>query len=436
MNIVSETTDKDTVLAAFIDACPVPTQKEVLEWRERYPDFASDIIETAFGLFELSLMRGDEPVHEPTAEESEQSRKEMAYLVERERHKITQGHDRFITFGERAKKAREARGLTLDMVAKAMGQQFAASQIDALEKNDQSPRRQLLVALARVLKVSMTYLLETSRLEIVGQSPRNSHHLSAADLQRIEIEALDFTRRYLEVEMATDMVMTPADKQIAALPMESRDDAETCAAYLRQQWQLNEAPIKSLVTLLEDKGVKILLTNLGKSDGFALWMNEAGLAATQIIVIGKSWNVTRRRFTLAHELGHLLAPQASEAIIDRFAGAFLLPQAVLRTRFEGKAVHFNDLIGLKREFGISPSASIERLHDLNLIDAEKRTQLYGACDDMKGEGKREPLDGFHETPERFKALCLSAFNKGYIEPVRVAELLDTSVAGLQRMRTV
>jgi Zn-dependent peptidase ImmA (M78 family)/transcriptional regulator with XRE-family HTH domain len=90
----------------------------------------------------------------------------------------------------------------------------------------------------------------------------------------------------------------------------------------------------------------------------------------------------RQRFTVAHELGHLVlhitrrtipAAQA-EAEAHRFAGALLLPEERAREAFDGTFT-LRDLALLKQRWGVSIQDLVERAHRLGAIDDERRTSL-------------------------------------------------------------
>lgn len=81
-----------------------------------------------------------------------------------------------------------------------------------------------------------------------------------------------------------------------------------------------------------------------------------------VIVVNADHPGERQRFTVAHELGHLYLSAKDnldiEAACHRFAGAFLLPAAVLNREI-GKArrsVTPLELFELKRLFGVSAQA--------------------------------------------------------------------------------
>jgi Zn-dependent peptidase ImmA (M78 family) len=112
---------------------------------------------------------------------------------------------------------------------------------------------------------------------------------------------------------------------------------------IRRAWKLGHEPISSLIDILEAHGVRVFASRgCDKAfDGLMMHL-DAGTAKWPIILIDDQWPGDRQRFTLAHELGHLVlhgrlaAKEAAgsslkeETACNRFAGAFLLPGDVLR----------------------------------------------------------------------------------------------------------
>ncbi len=93
------------------------------------------------------------------------------------------------------------------------------------------------------------------------------------------------------------------------------------------------------------------------------------------ILVRKSSNATRQRFTIAHELGHLLLTQAGQTAVERrlttdneverfcdqFAAALLLPRSWVSDCFGGKAQTLDTVRELARATDTSLAASLVRL---------------------------------------------------------------------------
>jgi len=120
-------------------------------------------------------------------------------------------------------------------------------------------------------------------------------------------------------------------------------------------------------------------------DGLAVAHRPFGL-----IMVSSSNPATRQRYTMAHELGHLMAgdghkiidenvllgksPEESRA--NSFAAAFLMPADALRAAFEGQSAVGEQLIAdLLGRYRVSLDALAFRLHNVGLIDVTTREEV-------------------------------------------------------------
>ena len=111
----------------------------------------------------------------------------------------------------------------------------------------------------------------------------------------------------------------------------------------------------------------------------------------KLIVLGTSQVPARQRFTLAHELGHLLAGDDQGVHLDRdifdraqakdpsemransFASAFLMPEDLLRAAVGPDGLTEQGFAALACDLKVTPSALAFRLRDLRLIDSGPAT---------------------------------------------------------------
>lgn len=111
----------------------------------------------------------------------------------------------------------------------------------------------------------------------------------------------------------------------------------------------------------------------------------------------------RRRYDLAHELGHLVLHRwveqsdledratlkAIEREADKFAGAFLLPSTSFPN--EVYTTRLDAFIPLKERWKVSIQAMVFRCRDLDLIDDDQALNLYKQISFRRWR-KKEPLD--------------------------------------------
>lgn len=88
----------------------------------------------------------------------------------------------------------------------------------------------------------------------------------------------------------------------------------------------------------------------------------------------------RMRFSLAHELGHLvmhrLPSQNMEEDANAFAGAFLAPANDIRRYFAGRRITLPLLASLKPEWRMAMAALLYRAKQLGFVDANQARYLW------------------------------------------------------------
>lgn len=190
-----------------------------------------------------------------------------------------------------------------------------------------------------------------------------------------------------------------AEKFALPEPMLEDLDGETpevAARSLRETWALGERPIKSMVHLLEAKGVRVftLAENTNTVDAFSLWRTNQ-----PYVFLNTYKTPERSRQDAAHELGHLVlhrhgGPKGrrAEDEANQFASSFLMPAEDVMS--EIPRVHsLNQIIELKKRWAVSAISLIHRLRKLGIIsDWQYRMFCIQATD--LGYRKSEPF-GIH-----------------------------------------
>jgi Zn-dependent peptidase ImmA (M78 family) len=150
----------------------------------------------------------------------------------------------------------------------------------------------------------------------------------------------------------------------------------------------------------------------------------------------------RQRFTLAHELGHLLLHGRlandlnEEKACNRFAGAFLLPSAVIQQQLglQRRMIEWQELYLLKHEFGLSMAGCLFRAADVGVVDAETFAKLWKLFS-LRGWRKQEPhLPYPQEQTILFKQLVYRALAEDWVGESKAAELLGIPLSRFHRER--
>lgn len=343
--------------------------------------------------------------------------------------------------GNKLRVARSASGLSLRALADAMNGIVSAQAIGKYERNEDMPSSRVLIALARTLDVSEEYLLSEDEIALEGVDFRKKIGTSAREEAILEARAIHMLERYLALEDLLQLrSVTWEQPRSVPYPVADIRDAEDAARSVRDDWGLGNDPIPQLAELLEERGIKVLSLDLDDVDGLAAKVRRKDRTAARVIVVKRSTWSERKRFNLAHELGHMvIAPSQGideEKAAHRFAGAFLVPADVLRAEVGAhrSSISIGELVALKERFGVSIQALAYRCKDLGIINQAAFARLFKIFSE-RGWRKApfaEPatMKPELEEPKRFDRLCYRALAEGVIGESRAAELLGISVREL------
>jgi Zn-dependent peptidase ImmA (M78 family) len=346
--------------------------------------------------------------------------------------------------GQRLKAARVASGLSLRALEARIGNRVTAQAIGKYERNESMPSSGVLIALAGALSVSEDYLLSPDELVLDGVEFRKKELTTKREEAFVEGRTLHLLERYLAVEDALGMASLVWDRpREAPYPVRSVADAEKAAWALRTHWGLGIDAIPSMVELLEERGIKVLSVELDSIDGLTAKAHRKGGEPVPVVVVKKFAWAERKRFTLAHELGHMVmevGPDVDpEKAAHRFAGAFLMPAEALWSEIGKRrtSISLGELLHLKQLFGASFQCITYRCRDLQIIGETTFRSLFRI---FSQRGWRSPpyqepgaIDPKEEQPRRLERLCFRALAEGVIGEARAAELIGVSVRELTRL---
>jgi Zn-dependent peptidase ImmA (M78 family)/transcriptional regulator with XRE-family HTH domain len=306
--------------------------------------------------------------------------------------------------GERLRQAREARRKSVASLAEALE---VSQQAVYKWESTGAPRAELLPRLAEIVGVPPSYFFRDA--PVVEGATFFRSRLSATKAGRAGARArlAWLSEATIAVERAVEL--PPLSLPVFDVPpaLELSDERVIEIAHqARKFFGLGEAPISSVVGLLESHGVVVSRMSLGEGrlDAFS---HRCGAHAFVFLNADKKTAV-RSRFDAAHELGHLLlhagiSPEflddaalhaRVEKQADRFAGAFLLPDSFVREL--SLPITVDSLLALKPRWGASVGAMLSRCKQLSLIgDGTAHWFVMG----RRGWRTHEPLDDVL-TPEK------------------------------------
>ncbi len=344
-----------------------------------------------------------------------------------------------LQLGNRIKRARKSLGLTLRNLGDQLFLSHAA--IKKYEDNQVLPSSEMLVKLAKALNVRVEYFFRPEQFTLQSIQYRKHHDISPKHLKQIEIKVLDKVEQRLNLE---NIFPSPPCNPFKLInpqhKIQNLNDVELLADQVRRDWNLGEEPISELIDLLEKQGLKIFEIDnkqYPNFDGLTAKVNDL-----YVIVIDNQWPGDRQRFTLLHELGHILLagylPQHldEEQCCHRFAGAFLLPKSAVVSKLGSHRTNLElmELSLLKQEYGSSMLSILHRIKDAGIIT----DSLYNAMrNEFNAHGwtQHEPGKPFpQEKTHVFEQLVFHALAESYISESRAAEFMNLTIEAFRTRR--
>jgi len=340
-------------------------------------------------------------------------------------------------FGERLKLARKKAGYSLRALSAAMDNKVSAQAIGKYERNEMMPASDVITAMARVLDVTLEYLLSDQIKALQGVEFRKKSGTSVKERSRVEATVIERVERYLSVEEILDLESADWHQPFGPRNLNGLEEAEQLADDLRDKWDLGIDPIPNMTELLEEKGIKVLVIELPeKVSGLTCLVGRGeGKVAVPVIVVNSMFPLERRRFTLAHELAHRLIHESSivdhEKASDVFAGSFLVNPEHLKQEIGNQrhSVSYPELIQLKRLYRVSAAAMLMRFKQAGILSESAVSYAFQTFARSWRKEEPQPLEtgdniGKFELPKRFQRLCYWALSERLISPAKASELLQ------------
>ncbi len=218
--------------------------------------------------------------------------------------------------------------------------------------------------------------------------------------------------------------------------------AEFLAAEARNLMAVAGGPLRDLQRACERVGLLAFSLDLGDVGGDAAYVEVGGLG---VALVNGCIDPGRRRFNLAHELGHHLfgdayAPEITisssddmERLINAFAIHLLLPRGSVTEEWRALAEQDERLaaVAVSARFRASWSATCRQLCNLALIDDAKRQKLVSTppnAADFVALGERWEAElQAPAVPPRYGIRVMSAYQAGRLSASRTVELLYGTV---------
>lgn len=297
--------------------------------------------------------------------------------------------------------AREARGMTQGELADRL--ETTQGRISKFEAGLLSVGADDIAEIAKALDFPDSFFYQTDKVYGFG-SPcfyhRKRTKMPVGDLRqlqaRLNIFRFHVTRLIRGVEVGTT-------SEFVRMDVDENGGPANVARLVRHQWGLGPGPIKNVVNAVESAGAIVLALPLGSRSIDAI--SQIAPGCPPVIFVNADIPGDRLRFTLMHEVGHIIMHQLPsdnmEEQADKFAAEFLMPEFEVKPILRN--VKLSSLPPLKSQWGVAMSALIKRAFDTGGIHERRYRSMMT---ELSAEGWRinEPVQIQREEPTVFKQI--------------------------------
>lgn len=339
--------------------------------------------------------------------------------------------------GERLKKARIYRGITVADLAERVGCQRQTLSMYEISKS-QPTDKTIVKKLAQALDFPIKYFYEHPDACASGTVYFRSLLTTNKKYRSEQIVKMDYLSQIYA--LLQDYVSFPEFKSL-----DLSDDAtpEQAAYALRDAWELGRDPIDNLISVVEQHGILVtsVSTSTNDVDAFSRLVGAIDAPTYIIAYSNNKTSAARIHFDIAHELGHIFLHEWSEDIeefskeefklkereANDFAAAFLLPEETFKKDAERGPQTITYYKQLKKKWKVSIAAMIRRSEKLGIITTDDYQKLIRVMQ-RRGLRKEEPLDDVLITasPALLKTSVIMLLQENVFTPTEFMDELSCS----------
>lgn len=251
---------------------------------------------------------------------------------------------------------------------------------------------------------------------------RKKESVGERALKRVHAE---LNLRLIHIRKMLSAVETKTELPLAWIDVDEGGGPREIARKIRSAWMLPPGPLENLTECIERAGIYVIWCKFDAPiDGVTMRMPDL----PPCIFLNKDSPADRMRFSLAHELGHIIMHRIPTDDIEDEANAFaaelLLPEQQLRRDLIGGRITLERLARLKAHWKVSMQFLLFQAGVIGHISGYQSQYLWKQISRL-GWRTREPAetDFPHEEPKLFPEIInLHVRDMGY-EMAEFSELL-------------
>jgi len=271
--------------------------------------------------------------------------------------------------------ARESRGMTQSELAGKMG--VSQANLSKIESGLLAVSSQMLAALSKALHYPENFFYQGD--ELFGIEKSILYHRKRESLligQQRKIHAtVNILRLHIE-KLLRSAEIAPTQKFPKLDIDEFHGRADEIARAVRAGWVLPRGPVENVTRAIESAGGIVIQCDFGTRliDAVSQWVS----GTPPLFFVNRGVPGDRLRFSLAHELGHVVmhrtVDEESETQADIFAASFLMPAADIQDALLD--VTLPKLAVLKPYWKVSMGSLLKRSCDLDTIGSQQQRYLW------------------------------------------------------------
>lgn len=273
--------------------------------------------------------------------------------------------------------ARQRRGLHQTEAAERLG--IEQPVLSRIENGLAEAREELLLRAEQVYQVPKSFFFQS---DPVYGAPVSVHPMwrKKSDVTARELDSVvaELNIRMMHLRRFLEAAEVANSSNIPRLDVEDYGSPEKIAALVRAHWRIPQGPLQDLTLYIERAGVLVVHSALGGTTISGVTFSAPGLPP--LIVLNNEQPADRLRYTLAHELGHLVMHRFPSPNMEKeaneFAAALLMPEADIRPYFIGRRIDLAYLGSLKPEWRVAMQALLMRARDLGFLPKNREQYLW------------------------------------------------------------
>lgn len=287
--------------------------------------------------------------------------------------------------------ARQARRWSQKELSTRSG--VSQANLSKLENGLIGPSEDVVKNVSEALGFPVDFFFQNDR--IIGL-PMSVQYRKRASVGQKAIEALEaeLNIRILHIRRLLDAAELEPELSLPRLDVdEYGGDPERIADLIRRNWLVPSGPMRELVAWMERAGCIVVHCDFAalKVDGLTVQIPDM----PPCIFLNRNMPADRQRFSLAHELGHVVMHQVPSPEMEDeanvFASALLMPARDIRPQLSRRRLTIQMLAALKPVWRVSMAALLSRAKKIGAISENQSQYLWRQMSAM-GYRRTEPSE--------------------------------------------